>query len=167
MSLFNQKSNQKHHQWAPYVGAFFACFSTSALAIDWAWQLENATVFESVIAIQHADGSIGRHQFQCDLTDALNEKTEMSSTIEPVVPHSHPDGVLIVTCYRGEHAEMIAIIDPLENEVVYKKMGSYFVDWRLENGNIIIDYDTPCEVTKDNTCTGPNNQYVTVSQPWP
>ncbi len=151
-----------------YLALFLSLFSTSALAVDWAWQLESATIFESTIAIQHDDGNISRHQFQCDLTDALNEKTELSSTIETVVPISHPDGVLIVTCYKGARTEMIAIIDPLEDKVVYKKIGSYFVDWRLEDGKVIIDYDMPCEDTKNKTCSqDPDNEFVTVSQPWP
>jgi hypothetical protein len=178
MTLFNQKRNQL----AQYLGVFFTFLSTPALAVDWAWQLESATVFESVIAIQQADGKITRHHFQCDLTDALNEETEMSSTIKTVTPTSHPDGVLVVTCYRGAHAEMIAIVDPSEDKIVYKKIGSYFVDWYLENGKIIIDYDTPCPETKSEnktgekvkaddtkaqTCTDPNNDFITVSQPWP
>lgn len=151
-----------------YLVLLLTFFSTSALAVDWAWQLESATIFESAIAIQHDDGKISRHKFQCDLTDALNEKTELSSTIETVVPTSHPDGVLVVTCYKGANTEMIAIIDPLEDKVVYKKIGSYFVDWRLEDGKIIVDYDLPCEDTKDKTCSeDPDNQFETVSQPWP
>lgn len=151
-----------------YLVILLSLFSQSVLAVDWAWQLENATVFESIIAIKKADGSISRHKFQCDLTDALNEKTEMSSTIETVVPISHPDGVLVVKCYKGGQSEMIAIIDPLQNKVAYKKIGSYFVDWHLTDGKIIIDYDMPCENTKDKTCTDdPDNQFVTVTQPWP
>lgn len=151
-----------------YLAIFLTLFTNSALAVDWAWQLESATIFESSIAIKQADGSIIRHKFQCDLTDALNEKTELSSTIETVTPISHPDGVLVVTCYRGANAEMIAIIDPLEDKVVYKKMGSYFVDWHLEDGKMIIDYDKPCENTKEKVCSDdPDNQFVTVSQPWP
>lgn len=151
-----------------YLAVFLTLFANSALAVDWAWQLESATIFESSIAIKQADGSIIRHKFQCDLTDALNEKTELSSTIETVTPISHPDGVLVVTCYRGANAEMLAIIDPLEDKVVYKKMGSYFVDWHLEDGKIIIDYDKPCENTKEKLCSNdPDNQFVTVSQPWP
>ncbi len=151
-----------------YLVVILTLFTNSALAVDWAWQLESATVFESVIAIQQADGSIRRHKFQCDLTDALNEKTEMSSTIETVLPTSHPDGVIIVTCYKGAQSEMIAIIDPLKDKVVYKKLGSYFVDWRLEEGKIIVDYDMPCEDTKNKTCADdPDNQFVTISQTWP
>lgn len=151
-----------------YLVIVLSLFANSALAVDWAWQLESATIFESVIAIKQADGAIIRHNFQCDLTDALNEKTELSSTIETVTPTSHPNGVLVVTCYRGANAEMLAIIDPLEEKVVYKKMGSYFVDWHLEDGKIAIDYDKPCEDTKDKICSDdPDNQFVTVSQPWP
>lgn len=151
-----------------YLVIVLSLFANSALAVDWAWQLESATIFESVIAIKQADGTIIRHNFQCDLTDALNEKTELSSTIETVTPTSHPNGVLVVTCYRGANAEMLAIIDPLEEKVVYKKMGSYFVDWHLEDGKIAIDYDKPCEDTKDKICSDdPDNQFVTVSQPWP
>jgi hypothetical protein len=151
-----------------YLVIVLSLFANSALAVGWAWQLESATIFESVIAIKQADGTIIRHNFQCDLTDALNEKTELSSTIETVTPTSHPNGVLVVTCYRGANAEMLAIIDPLEQKVVYKKMGSYFVDWHLEDGKIAIDYDKPCEDTKDKICSDdPDNQFVTVSQPWP
>ncbi len=162
MFLINQKS------YLVFLIISLSLLSRPVYAIDWAWQLENASIFESVIAIKQADGTIIRHHFQCDLTDALNEKTELSSTIEAVTPTSHPDGVLVVTCYRGANTEMIAIIDPLEDSVVYKKIGSYFVDWHLENGKIIIDYDKPCEDTKEKLCTDdPNNQFVTVSQSWP
>ena len=142
--------------------------SRPVYAINWAWQLENATIFESVIAIKQANDKMIRHHFQCDLTDALNEKTELSSSIEIVTPISHPEGVLIVTCYQAANTQMIAIVDPLEAKVVYKKMGSYFVDWHLENGKIMIDYDKPCEDTKDHTCADhSDNQFVTVSQSWP
>ena len=151
-----------------YLVIVLSLFANSALAVDWAWQLESATIFESVIAIKQADGNIIRHNFHCDLTDALNEKTELSSTIETVTPTSHPKGALVVTCYRGANAEMLAIIDPLEEKIVYKKMGSYFIDWHLEDGKIVIDYDKSCEDTKDKVCPDdPDNQFVTVSQPWP
>jgi hypothetical protein len=150
-----------------YLSLLLTLFSSTALAVDWAWQLESATIFESVIAIQQAEGNISRYKFQCDLTDALNEKTELSSTIETATPASHPDGVLIVTCYKGAHTEMITIVDPMEDKAVYKKLGSYFVDWRLEDGEIIIEYDRPCEGAKDKACTDPDNGFVTISQPWP
>ena len=158
---------QKQHQFVLYLGIFLSLFSTSAFAADWAWQLESATIFESVVAIQKTDGSLNRYQFQCDLTDTLNEQTEKSSTIETVVPTSHPNGVLIVTCYMGAHAEMLTIVDPIKNKVVYKKIGSYFVDWRLEGGEITIDYDTPCEDTKKKTCAELDSDFVTISQTWP
>jgi|GEM_PF-1442206 hypothetical protein len=162
MFLLNKKS------YLVFLMVSLGLLSHSVYAVDWAWQLENASIFESIIAIKQADGTIIRHNFQCDLTDALNEKTELSSTIETVTPTSHPDGVLVITCYRGANAEMIAIIDPLEGKVVYRKMGRYFVDWHLEEGKITIDYDKPCEDTKDKICSeDPDKRFVTVTQSWP
>jgi len=157
----------KRHYLTASISALLTLFSTATWAEDWAWQLESATMFESVVAIQHTDGKIDRYDFQCNLTDALNEKTEESPTIEKAVSTAHPDGVLIVTCYKGAHAEVLEIIDPSIHRSVYKKIGSYFVDWHLEKGNIVIEYDMPCYDTQAKACADPDNRFTTITETWP
>ncbi|MDG1820957.1 MAG: hypothetical protein P8H24_03865 [Methylophilaceae bacterium] len=150
-----------------YLCLLLSLFSTSALAVDWAWQLESATVFESVVTIKKANGYLTRYPFQCDLTDALNENAQQSSTIQIVVPNSHPKGLLILSCHQGEHAQILSIIDPFKNKVVYKRNGRYFVDWRLEDGKLVIEYDRPCENTQDNACLDDNSDLMTTADTWP
>lgn len=89
MSAKQGKLQQCFYQSTTLLGfliMLLGLLSRPVYAINWAWQLENATIFESVIAIKQANGKIIRHHFQCDLTDALNEKRNCL----PLLKSSHP-----------------------------------------------------------------------------
>ena len=150
------------------AGLFLGLFSASAFAVDWSWQLERSSLYESVVSIKQGKESLFEQEFSCDLSDALLQKTDDSTaTVEVVVTKSKPKGVLIVTCAVGAHSERIVVLDPfkIEGKKVYEATGSYFADWALqEDGRIMIRYDKPCEDKGDEVCEIP---FSTVEPLWP
>jgi len=146
-------------------GLFVALLSTFVYAVDWAWQLEHSDLYDSLISINRADGSHTTHEFSCDLGDALGKVSdEPAATVDRVITHSKPNGIFIVSCFVGAHSEQLVIIDPLSEKQApaFKIVGSYFVDWSIDAGQVLIRYDVPCE--SDNVCETP---FITVEQQWP
>jgi len=146
-------------------GVCITIFATSVHALDWSWQLERSDLYDSVISISRDNGLLTNHEFACDLSDALiTESAEPAATVDSVVTQSSPRGVLIVSCFVGAHSEQLVIIDPMNDKQtrVFEIVGSYFVDWSIDAGRVLIRYDRPCEST--NVCDIP---FITVEQQWP
>ena len=150
-----------------YFVLFFCFFSVPALAVDWSWHLERASLYDSVVSVKQGENQLFKLEFSCDLSDALLEKPEdPASTVNIVVTALKPKGYLIVTCTVGAHSEQIVILDPFKNgdKKVFEKVGSYFAEWALEEGKIIIRYDQPCDDTAGELCEIP---FSTVEKRWP
>jgi len=113
----------------------------------WSWHVVSGGLDESRVAIYRQRELVGIFNFSCDLTDAGEDQLpETDAQLNLVQPASHPDGLLVITCNLGAHSQHIAIVDPAKktNQPVFAKTGSYFVKWELEDGELWISYDHPC-----------------------
>jgi len=135
--------------------------------IKWSWKIERAEFYDSVISITSDNHELKHYQFACDLSDALPEpiNDETSATINIVHTEAKPNGLLVITCNVGAHSERIVVIDPLNDEpdALFVKTGSYFVDWRVGDGELLIRYDEPCKPAESKSCDVP---FSTVEMPW-
>jgi hypothetical protein len=105
-------------------------------------------ISESRMSIYRRDLPFGIFNFSCDLTDAGEEKTnESNASINLVQLDSRPDGLLVVTCNVGAHSQQVNIIDlsSTSNLPAFSKTGSYIADWEIQDGELWIRYDQPCE----------------------
>ena len=128
---------------------------SAADKIDWSWSLDHAAIYDSSISIHSKDNQLTQHQFNCNLSDAVSQTLveDPASTIDTVITSSNPKGLLVVTCNVGAHSETIVIINPNKStqQVVFRKIGSYFVDWKLSNGQLHISFDRPINNKKADT----------------
>jgi len=136
--------------------------------LNWTWQLDRSAFNDSLISILIDEKSTSSYEFSCDLSGALLETSdeESSATINTVVTELNPEGLLVVTCRVGAHSEQIVIIDPFQNkqDVEFIKVGSYFVDWSLNDGQLWLKYDEPCQEIESKVCDIP---FSTVDMIWP
>jgi len=159
-------------QCSHYLAAFLMFIAITVNAehaqLTWTWQLDRAMLNDSVVSISIDGQAISHYEFSCDLSDALleTEEDESSATIDSVVTDSNPEGLLVVTCMFGAHSEQISIIDPFQNKrhAEFSKVGSYFVDWHLNDDQLWIKYDESCEKKDNDVCDVP---FLTVEMPWP
>ena len=128
-------------------------FSAAAIAdhkphADWSWHVISAGADESRLSIYRRDQLFGIYDLSCDLTDA-REGTAIdgSASIDLVKPGARPRGLLIVGCNVGAHSQQIEIIDleQRSKEPVFSVTGSYAASWELQDGELWIAYDEPCD----------------------
>ena len=114
----------------------------------WSWHVVSAGLDESRISIHRRDQLLGIYNLSCDLTD-LSEgpRIENGASLNLVQTDSHPEGLLLITCNLGAHSQQVAIIDlnSKANQPVFTQTGSYFADWKLQDGELWIRYDRPCD----------------------
>ena len=136
--------------------------------VKWKWQLEHAALYDSVLSITQDEKQISTHEVACDLSSAMSNDIddEPAATIDIVVTKLKPDGILVVTCTVGAHSEQILIVDPFKDEKYneFIKIGSYFVDWYVNDGQLWIRYDEPCEIKQNNEC---DVSFSTMEMSWP
>ena len=114
----------------------------------WSWHVLSAGLDESRVAIYRQQQLIGIFDFSCDLTTAdAGAVPGNDASLNLVQSQTNPEGLLIVTCNVGAHSQYIAIIDPTSklNRPVFSRTGSYFVKWELEDGELWISFDQPCD----------------------
>ena len=114
----------------------------------WSWHVVSGGLDESRVAFYREQELIGIFNFSCDLTGAVDSETEPNgASLELVRPDSHPDGLLLLKCNLGAHSQHLAIIDPAlkSRQVVFTETGSYFIAWELQDGELWISYDRPCD----------------------
>ncbi|MDH3221072.1 MAG: hypothetical protein OEO19_16190 [Gammaproteobacteria bacterium] len=115
---------------------------------DLSWHVVAAGLDESRVAIYRQRDLVGIFDFSCDLTDAVESGVPGNgASLELVKPASNPDGLLIVTCNVGAHSQYLAVIDPMHqtSQPAFAFTGSYFVKWELEDGELWISFDEPCD----------------------
>ncbi|MEH6502825.1 MAG: hypothetical protein V7682_02865 [Cycloclasticus sp.] len=136
--------------------------------VTWKWQLEHAALYDSVLSITQDKKQLSTHEVACDLSSAMSNDRydESAATIDIVVTKLKPDGILVVTCTVGAHSEQVLIIDPSQDEKHYEfiKVGSYFVDWYVNDGQLWIRYDEPCKIKQNNEC---DVSFSTIEMSWP
>lgn len=121
----------------------------------WSWHVLSAGLDESRVAIYDKKALVGIFDFSCDLTsDGEGDMRETDASLELVQPSSNPEGLLVVTCNVGAHSQYLAIVDPTRktNQPVFAETGSYFAKWELQDGELWISYDYPCDTGMSVEC---------------
>ena len=136
--------------------------------VNWTWTLEQAAMYNSVLSITNENNVVSKFELACNLTDAINKtkEDETSATISVVLTKTHPKGLLVISCNVGAHSEQIIIINPNQNsdKIVFKKTGSYYVDWKITDQQLVITYDKPCTPYPSKVC---ENRFTAVKLIWP
>ncbi len=142
----------------------FALVATSLLSkaaadhdsgADWAWHVVSAGLDESRVALYRRAELIGIFNFSCDLTGAADGAADDNgASMELAQPDTHPQGLLVLKCNVGAHSQHLAIIDPTRKsgQVVFTETGSYFATWEIQDGELWISYDRPCETGPSVDC---------------
>ncbi len=115
---------------------------------EWSWHVVSAGSDESRVAIYRRDTPLGIYNFSCDLTGAVSGPVQESgATINLIRPPARPGGLLIITCDVGAHSQMLAIVDLASpaTRPALTRSGSYFVGWELQEGELWISFDQPCD----------------------
>jgi len=53
----------------------------------------------------------------------------------------------VITCNVGAHSQQVNIIDLTKNpgHPIFSKTGSYVAGWEIQDGELWLSYDQPCE----------------------
>jgi hypothetical protein len=115
---------------------------------DWSWHILSAGLDESRISIYRRDQLLGIFNLSCDLSETREGPAiEDGASLNLVRLDSHPQGLLLITCNVGAHSQQVVIIDLAvkSNQPAFSETGSYFAGWEIQDGELWIGYDQPCE----------------------
>ena len=137
----------------------FACCATAAADhrpdAAWSWHVISAGADESRLSVYQRDRLIGIYNIACDLTDAAEGNSlDGNASINLVEPDSNPQGLLVVGCNVGAHSQQISIFDlqSKSKQPVFSVTGSYVASWELQDGELWISYDEPCDLGPSVDC---------------
>ena len=114
----------------------------------WSWHVLSAGADESRLSVYRGSTPLGIYDISCDLTDAREgERVEDSASLNLVRPVSNPEGLLVINCNVGAHSQLITIIDLTRKskQPVFTATGSYSATWEIQDGELWIGYDEPCD----------------------
>ena len=114
----------------------------------WSWHVLSSGADESRLSVYRADELLGIYDLSCDLTDASEgERVEDKASLNLVQAESSSDGLLAIICNVGAHSQQITIINLTRNskQAVYSVTGSYTAGWEIQDGELWIIYDEPCD----------------------
>ena len=114
----------------------------------WSWHVVSAGADESRMSVYRGSTPLAIYDISCDLTDAREgESVEDSASLNLVRPVSNPQGLLVINCNVGAHSQMITIIDLTRKskQPVFTATGSYSATWEIQDGELWIGYDEPCD----------------------
>lgn len=139
--------------------ALLACCATAGadekLGYEWTWHILSAGADESRLSIYQGDHLFGIYDLACDLTDASDgERQNGNASINLVRPDTNPEGLMVVSCNLGAHSQQVTIIELARHsrEPVFSATGSYSASWELQDGELWIGYDKPCDVGPSVDC---------------
>ena len=115
---------------------------------EWSWHVVSAGSDESRLSVYRGKQMFGIYNIACDLTDASDgESLDGNASLNLVKPESRPRGLLIVGCNVGAHSQQIEIIDldRKSSQVAFSVTGSYAASWELQDGELWIEFDEPCD----------------------
>ena len=133
----------------------------------WSWHIVSGGIGESRVSIFRRDRLIGIYDITCDLTMAVEGSRENAeATINLVDLDSNPAGLLLITCNVGAHSRQIAVIDLASKSTrpALVRTGSYFADWEVQDDELWISYDRPCDTGPTVECP---DGYETVFEAFP
>ncbi len=111
------------------------------------WHLLSAGLDESRLSVHRQETLIGIYNLPCDLTGIGSAQSENGVEIVLVDIPARPQGLLVIRCNVGAHAQMLTIIDPVSKAATpaWQRTGSYFARWEVEQGELWMEYDRACE----------------------
>ena len=115
---------------------------------QWSWHVLSAGADESRLSVYRGSTPLGIYDISCDLTDVREgERVEDNASLNLVRPVSNPEGLLVVNCNVGAHSQLITIIDLTRKskQPVFTATGSYSATWEIQDGELWIGYDEPCD----------------------
>ena len=115
---------------------------------QWSWHLQSAGADESILSVYRRDQLLGIYDIDCDLTDVSEgERVDDGASLNLLKPDSRPEGLLVISCNVGAHSQQIAIIDFAHKarRSAFSVTGSYTASWELQDGELWIGYDEPCD----------------------
>ena len=121
----------------------------------WSWHVVSAGADESRLSVYRASTLLGIYNISCDLTDAREgESVEDGASLNLVRPLSSPEGLLVITCNVGAHSQLITIIDLTRKskQPVFSATGSYAATWEIQDGELWVGYDEPCDTGPSVDC---------------
>jgi len=122
---------------------------------DWSWHVVSAGADESRLSVYRASTPLGIYNISCDLTDAREgESVEDGASLNLVRTLSSPEGLLVITCNVGAHSQLITIIDLMHKskQPVFSATGSYSATWEIQDGELWVGYDEPCDTGPSVDC---------------
>ncbi|MCP4332753.1 MAG: hypothetical protein GY785_08870 [Gammaproteobacteria bacterium] len=117
-------------------------------AADWSWHVVSAGADESRLSVYQQDQLLGIYNLSCDLTDVSEgQGVDDNANINLVKPESNPEGLLVISCNVGAHSRQITIIELARHskKSVFSATGSYTASWEIQDGELWIGYDEPCD----------------------
>jgi hypothetical protein len=122
---------------------------------DWSWHVVSAGADESRLSIYRRDQLLGIYDLTCDLTNVgEGSRSDNGASLDLVRPESNPEGLLLVSCNVGAHSRQVTIIDLTRKskKPVFSATGSYAAGWELQDGELWISYDEPCDTGPSVEC---------------
>ena len=100
------------------------------------------------------DQLFGIYNLECDITGAVNGDDDSGASLDLVKTVDRPDGLLIVSCNVGAHSQQVAIIDLglRSARPAFSVTGSYSARWEVQEGELWIGYDEPCDTGPSVEC---------------
>ncbi len=148
------KNNPRHRQTSFLLTIMLlsACASAPPQAPErWRWIVAETGFAASTVEVLRSGALLTTIDVACDLSDAKARRSDTeehtSSRVEAIYGTPYPNGLLIISCPTGAHSERIDVYDPAGRGAtpVYSRVGSYFVDWRIDHGVLLVSYDLPCD----------------------
>jgi len=140
------------------------------LDADWSWHVMSAGADESRLSVYRRDRLLGIFDLSCDLTDASEEShSDNGASLDLVRPESNPEGLLLISCNVGAHSRQITIIDLAgqSKKKLFSVTGSYRASWELQDGELWIGYDEPCDTGPTVDCPdGFETRFVQYPRAW-
>jgi hypothetical protein len=115
---------------------------------QWSWHVQSAGADESLLSVYQRDHLLGIYDIDCDLTDlSEGERVDGNGSLNLVKPDSRAEGLLVILCNVGAHSQQVTIIDLARKSTrpAFTATGSYTASWELQDGELWIGYDEPCD----------------------
>ncbi len=111
------------------------------------WHLLSAGLDESRLSVHRQEALVGIFNLPCDLTGIGSAQSEDGIDIAVVDIPARPQGLLVIRCNVGAHAQMLSIIDPSNKSTApaWQRSGSFFARWEIEDDELWLEYDRACE----------------------
>ena len=134
---------------------------------EWSWHVHAAGADESRLTVFQRDGRFGIYNLECDLGDVTEgEVDDDDASIQLLSLPSGPKELLVIRCNVGAHSQQITIFDLARQsrKPVFSATGSYSANWEIQDGELWIVYDEPCDTGPSVDCP---DGFVTIFVQYP